>query len=127
MSLNYINYADPPSKVATDINSNFESLTGGDGEVLVKPVFTSSGNLPAIIVAGGNVWTTLPDQPLSQLTIYNDTGYTLEMRQDGAGGVALVFPDRETPFFGISNANQVALKRRDNLTEALAVHARWEA
>lgn len=125
--MKYINYADPPSKVASDINDNFYEITGGGGEMIVKPMFTNSGNLPDITVAGGTAWTTLPSQELAQLTIYNDTGFVLEMRQDGVGGTALVFTDRETPFFGITNSNQVSLRRRDGLADPLVVHARWES
>lgn len=40
MPLNYINYADPPSKVATDINDNFE-------EVFVEPSYMpEAGTIP---------------------------------------------------------------------------------
>lgn len=123
-----INHGDVPSKQVANINKNFEELSGGGaGEMNVKPIFTASGNLPEVTVAGGTAWTTLPAQELAQLTIYNDTGFVLEMQQDGSGGIALVFVDRETPFFGITNANQVALRRRDKAADPLVVHARWES
>lgn len=123
-----INPGDVPSRQIAGINSNFAELNGGGiGEMNVKPIFTNSGNFPEITVAGGTGWTVLPTQALAQLTIYNDTGFVLEMQQDGSGGIALVFVDRETPFFGITNSSQIALRRRDKAADPLVVHARWES
>lgn len=129
-----------PYSIASDGTATLIG-TGGDGgssdgltnaqlraeSVAVRPEFTKSGNLDETTIAGGAAWTKLPAQALSQLTVYNDTGFTLEMRQDGAGGSAILWTEREGVFFGIKNSNQVELRRRDQGAEAVQVQARWES
>lgn len=92
----------------------------------VTPIFRAGDNLTNITVAGGEDWTQLPDQELTQLTIFNDTGFTLEFRQDGGAGTPPIWSGQHEKISGISNANQISVRRKDKDSESIEIQARWE-
>jgi hypothetical protein len=121
-----------------DIGSNvhvpFQALADKDGVAVdaanplsSKPLMTSGGNLTAQTNATGTNWTAFAAQACAQLTIINDSGTKIEVRQGGAG-VALPVRDGATyTLFGLTNANQIDLRRSDTSNTQVVVHARWEA
>jgi hypothetical protein len=57
----------------------------------------------------------------------NDTGTKLEVQQGGAGAAFPILDGQYFPFFGITNANQISVRRADTSTTQVTVKARWEA
>lgn len=93
----------------------------------VIPSFTSGANLSAQTNATGTNYTAFGSQVCKQLTVSNQTGTTIEVRQD-ATGVGLQVPSGAFyTFFGITNANQLGIRRVDQSNTQVTVTARWEA
>lgn len=95
--------------------------------ILVTPALSSSGNTSAQTAATGTNWTAFSSQALKQLTISNQTGATLEFRQGGAGVGFQVPTANFYTFFGLTNANQLEVRRVDTSNTQVTVTARWES
>lgn len=98
--------------------------------VSVKPVMATSGNLTATTTSGsnGSTFVALPSQACTQVTVCNNTGVNIEVQQGGSGGVLTVFVGSYYTFFGLTNANQLAVRRADqSASPTVSVQARWEA
>lgn len=93
----------------------------------VVPTMSSGGNLSATTAATGTSWTAFGSQALRQLTISNQTGATLEFRQGGAGVGFQVPTANFYTFFGLTNANQIEVRRVDTTNTQVTVTARWES
>lgn len=91
------------------------------------PVMTSGGHISAATNGTtGATFTAFGSQLCKQVTIVNDTGTKIEVQQDGAG-VALPINDGTSfTFFGLTNANQLGVRRVDQTTVVATVKARWE-
>jgi hypothetical protein len=117
-----------------DLHAPFHALADKDGVAVdaanplsSKPLMTSGGNLTAQTAATGTNWTAFAAQACAQLTIVNDSGTKIEVRQGGAG-VAIPVRDGATyTLFGLTNANQIDVRRSDTSNTQVVVHARWEA
>lgn len=93
----------------------------------VVPTMASGGHTSVTTAATGTNWTAFASQALKQLTISNQTGVTLEFRQ-GAAGVGLPIPTSAFyTFFGLTNANQIDVRRVDTSNTQVTVAARWES
>jgi hypothetical protein len=91
----------------------------------VKPVLASGGNLSVSTTTTGANWITLGAQACSQVTLVNDSGTKIEVRQ-GGGGVGLRIPDGMAyTFFGLANANALSVRRVDLANTAVTVTGRW--
>ncbi|MDY3551389.1 hypothetical protein R5W24_000465 [Gemmata sp. JC717] len=116
----------------TTSNTSLASIDGklpvlDNAKVSVVPSMTSGGNTFAQTAATGTNWTAFPSRALKQLTVSNQTGVTLEFQQDGAG-VGLQIPTTGIyTFYGITNANQIGVRRVDTANTQVTVTARWEA
>ncbi|WP_395175529.1 hypothetical protein [Roseibium alexandrii] len=97
----------------------------GDGAftLIVEPGFNNSGNAS---VSAGATFTSLSAQPCRQVTIVNSTTQDIEVQQDGAGVAIPVLTSTVFTFLGLSNMNQLAVRRADQNSNALTVFARWE-
>lgn len=94
---------------------------------VVSPIMTSGGNLSAQTAATGTNRTAFASQACKQLTISNQTGTTIEVRQGGSG-VGLQIPTGTFyTFFGITNTDQLDIRRVDTSNTQVTVTARWEA
>lgn len=92
----------------------------------VIPSMTTGGNVSAQTNATGTSYTAFGSQALKQLTVSNQTGVTLEFQQ-GASGVGFQVPTGAFyTFFGITNANQIGVRRVDQSSTQVTVTARWE-
>jgi hypothetical protein len=98
-----------------------------NGKAPVVPAMTSGGHLSAQTANPGTNWTTLSLAPCKQLTVSNQTGTTLEFRQGGAGAGFQVPTGAFYTFFGITNANQLEVRRVDQANTQVTVTARWES
>lgn len=93
----------------------------------VHPGFKSGGNLTVSTNADGTSFVAFPAQVCAQLTVVNDSDVTFEVRQGGTGVACPVLAQSSFTFFGVSNANQLSVRRKDQGTDALSVYARWES
>jgi hypothetical protein len=76
--------------------------------------------------ADGESFVLLEQRYCRRVHIINDTGVDIEVQQDG-GGVALpIFAGTGFTFNGVSNANQLAVRRVDQNTAQVEVKYRWE-
>jgi hypothetical protein len=98
-----------------------------DGKMVTVPTMANGGHLSLTTNATGTNWTAFGSQACKQLTLSNQTGTTLEVRQGGAG-VGFQIPDGAFyTFFGITNANQLSVRRVDTSNTQVTVTARWES
>lgn len=92
----------------------------------VTPIMRAGGNTSVQTPATGTNWAPFPQQSCRQLTVVNDTGTALEVRQDGAG-VAIPLPTGTFfTFYGIGDASQMEVRRADTSGTQVTVKARWE-
>lgn len=93
----------------------------------VTPIMGAGGNISAQSASTGTNWTAFGSQALKQLNVSNQTGVTIEVLQDGAG-VGLQIPTGAFyTFFGITNANQLSVRRVDTSNTQVTITARWES
>src|SRR5262245_39701910 len=96
----------------------------------VVPKMTGGGHTSVQTAATGSNYTAFAAQPCKQLTIVNNTGTALEVKDasDGASGVALPIADGGIyTFYGLSNAAQLSVRRVDTSNTQVTAKARWEA
>jgi hypothetical protein len=93
----------------------------------VIPSMASGGNISVQTAVTGTNYTAFASQACKQLTISNQSGTVVEVRQ-GAAGVALQIPTGAFyTFFGITNTNQLEVRRTDVSNTQVTLTARWEA
>lgn len=93
----------------------------------VTAVMSSAGHLGVTTAATGSNWTTFSSQVCKQLTISNDSGVSLEIQQGGSGVGLVVQDGTYYAFYGITNANQLGVRRKDVSNTTVTVTARWES
>ena len=69
---------------------------------------------------------SLAAQRCSQLSIINNTGTAIGVRQDGAGAEVPVFDQSYFTFYGLNDAGQLSLRRVDQSNTQVTVAYRWE-
>lgn len=118
----------------TLIGSAGEGGVGGltDSELRASPVaitskFNSGGNLSVTTSADGTSFVTFPAQACTQVTVINDTNFSFEVRQGGAGVAVPVLAQSSFSFFGATNANAYSVRRKDLDVEPANVYIRWES
>ena len=57
----------------------------------------------------------------------NNSGTTIGVQRGGSGVGVPVFPGTYFTFFGLTNANQIGVRRVDQSTTSVTVHATWES
>lgn len=93
----------------------------------VHPTFTQGGNIIATTSANGSDFVPYASIPCGQLTIINDTNHIIEYQQGGEGDAAPVLSQASFTLFGISNASEIAIRRKDLSVEPIEIAARWES
>lgn len=102
-------------------------IASDQSNLAVIPLMASGGNVSAQTNATGTNWTAYGSQVCRQCTLSNQTGTTIEVRQGGSG-VGLQIPTGAFyTFFGITNTNQLEVRRVDTSNTQVTVTARWEA
>jgi hypothetical protein len=84
------------------------------------------GNGTTQTAATGANYTALGAQRCSQLTIMNNTGTAIGVRQDGAGAEVPVFDKSYFTFYGLGDASQLSIRRVDQSNTQVTVAYRWE-
>jgi uncharacterized coiled-coil protein SlyX len=92
----------------------------------VIPSMTSGGNIEKATNVDGTTYEAFASQACKQLTISNQSGVAIEFQQGGSG-VAFPIPNGiMLTIFGITNANQIAIRRTDTSATPVTIPARWE-
>ena len=93
----------------------------------VTPVLTAGGHISATTAASGTGYTAFGGQACKQITICNGSGIDIGVTVGGAGVEVPVFAGTYMTFFGITNTNQLSVRRVDTGTVQVPVTARWES
>lgn len=93
----------------------------------VLPSMASGGNISAQTNATGTNYTAFASQACKQLTLSNQSGTTIEVRQGGAGVGFQIPTGAFYTFFGLTNSNQLEIRRVDTSNTQITITARWEA
>lgn len=91
------------------------------------PAMTTGGNVSAQTTALGTTYQAFGSQACKQLTVSNQTGTTIEVQQGGTGVGFEIPTGAMMPFYGLSNANALGIRRKDQATTQVTVTARWES
>lgn len=97
------------------------------GTLNVAPQLASGGNLSVTTNTTGTTYNPIAGQACKQVTIINDTGTKLQVRQGATGDTVTIFDQAAFTFFGITNANQLQVRRKDTSNTAVTADIRWEA
>lgn len=92
-----------------------------------RAVIKEGGNLSATTNATGTSYTAFADQLCSRLVISNNTGTAIVFRQDATGAEFPIPDGQMLAIGGLTNANQIQVRRSDHSNTQVAVLARWEA
>ncbi len=104
-----------------------DTVNGDEEAQNVIPRMVSGGHLSAQTANPGTTYVPFGSQACKQLTVSNQTGVVILVQQ-GGGGVGFQIPHGGVvPFYGLTNANQLGIKRQDDSNTQVVVTARWEA
>lgn len=102
-------------------------LASDQAAVATVPQLASGGHVSVQTAVSGTGYTAFGAQACKQLTILNGTGVDIGVTVGGAGVEVPVLAGTYYTFFGITNANQLSVRRVDTSTTQVTVPARWEA
>ncbi|MGH2340633.1 hypothetical protein ACRC7T_04025 [Segnochrobactraceae bacterium EtOH-i3] len=112
---------------ATGNTSLAAIVTALAGLLGVVPQMAAGGHLAVTTAAGGTTFVAFASQACKQLTVINNTGTVLEVQRGGSGIAVPVFPATYFTFFGLTNANQLGVRRVDQAATSVTAQAVWEA
>lgn len=92
----------------------------------ILPIMENGGNGTVQTAASGANWTDLAAQACHQVTFVNNTGTTLEFRQNGGSAVP-IFVGVPFVVYGIKDASQLSVRRVDQSNTQVTLAYRWES
>ena len=92
----------------------------------VVPLLPSGGNGTVQTAATGANYTQLTAQRCSQVSVMNNTGTAIGVRQDGAGAEVAVFDQSYFTFYGLNDVSQLSVRSVDQSNAQVTVAYRWE-
>jgi hypothetical protein len=87
------------------------------------PTAGASTILALTTAATGTNFTAFSDAACIALDIVNNTGVTIEYRRGGAGVAMQIPPDAARMVIGITNANQISVRRTDTSNTQVTIQA----
>lgn len=117
-----------PTGASTEatLASALSALTSILAQVTSPYPRASSATIMTVQTAStGTNWTAFSSQSCSTLSVANNSGVDIEYRRDGAGSAMPIFDGYAYAIVGISNANQISVRRVDtsNTQVTLAAEA----
>lgn len=108
----------PPVQVVQDPTT--KKLYGANGD----EVAVGGGSLPSqtgrtavqatsSATPADGTFATFPDQPCTELEVFNDSRVPIEFQRNGVGAVITLLANQRRRFAGITNANQLGFRRAD--------------
>ena len=96
----------------------------GPSSVRSSVAQAASGTIITVqTAANGTSFATFGSQACTALDIINNTGFTLEIQRGGAGSVLTLLTGQARLMVGITNANQIGVRRSDQSTAQITVTA----
>lgn len=92
-----------------------------------SPVMTSGGHISATTATVGANYVPFGTQVCRQVTLSNQTGTLIEVRQDGAGVGFQIPTGAIHTFYGVINSDTLSIRRFDAAITQVTVTARWES
>ncbi len=118
--------AKPVSLFARDANDLPVPLRASGSGHLVASALPTAQSVSIVSVntqsVGAN-WSTFPSAPAALLVIVNTSGTTIEYRRGGAGSTIKIPNNTAWKVTGITNANQIQVRRLDQSNTPVAVDA----
>lgn len=95
---------------------------------LVNKANYFGGMIIALSNVNGGTFNPFPQQECRLLTIINDTGFDLHVKQSGNtdNDYITIFDKTYFPMAGIRDASDILIRRKDLNNSAVTVRARWE-
>lgn len=94
---------------------------------VTTPVMVASGNSSVQTAATGTNWTALGlDTKCEQVTIVNDTGTKLEVRQGGTGTGLRILDQSVYTLYAVGNLTNLEVRRVDTSNTQVTATFRWE-
>lgn len=98
------------------------SLLNYDSEIV-----TSAGNLSLTTSSSGSTFTSFSDRVAKQLSITNVSGYQVDVKRNSDTVYQPIPSPGVWTFRGISNANQISVRRTDVSNAQISVIGEWES
>lgn len=113
----------------TSINGVAQATIGSTLPPLLDALIAPApgGNLTVQTAATGTNYTAFASTPCSRLTLFNGTGTSLDVQQGGAGANFTIPTGTSFTFDGLTNANQLGVRRTDTTNTQVTASARWQA
>ncbi len=89
---------------------------------VITPEMSDGGHISVSI--SGAPFVTFASTLCKQLTIVNNSGVDIEVQQDAAGANLPIINGTAYPFYGLSNASQLGVRRIDQVATAKTIVAR---
>jgi hypothetical protein len=106
-------------------NEGVERCFHVNGNGFITTGATQAGNLSVQTENPGTDWAVLDSQAAYKATISNQTGTSISVRQGGAGDAFIIPTGQIFEFEGISNTDQLSIKRTDESNTQVSVVFRW--
>lgn len=87
------------------------------------PVYSSVTIITAPTSVVGATYTPFGNVPCAFIDLVNHTGFDVEYRRNGAGEFITVPTGQSRIIEGITNANQISVRRKDGLNTSITVRA----
>jgi hypothetical protein len=114
-------------RIMFDDGTTDTAVVAHDKPLPVAIYALSGGNGSVQTSATGATYVALTSQAAKRVTLFNNSGTALEVRQGGSGVAVPVASAATFTFEGLANANELSVRRVDvSNTQVTAVY-RWEA
>jgi hypothetical protein len=87
----------------------------------------TGGNISVTTPVGGTAYTAYASQACLRLTIVNSSGQSIEFARGGTGVGIVVRDGASATIEGITNTNQISVRRSGANNNGEVVNAMWEA
>ena len=106
------------------IRNHLPAAVGGRVPVQSTVPYATSVTIRRVqTAADGTSWVPFPATACTQLDVVNTTGVTIVFRRNGAGDFMSIAPDTARMIIGITNADQIQVRRADLATVLVTVEA----
>ncbi len=112
----------------TSINGVAQATIGSTLPPLLDALLAiPSGNLAQATNASGAVYNAFGSQVASQVTVFNGTGTAIDVQRGGSGAGVSIGSGLTAVFVGLTNTNQIGVRRTDQAATPVTVGITWQA
>jgi hypothetical protein len=110
-------------KVGHGTDGTYRDASPGNGVPVAPPTVASASIVTAATANPGSTYTAFGSAACNGLDIVNETGVAIEYRRGGAGSPMQIGAGRSRLVVGITNANEVSVRRVDQSNTSVTVAA----